>query len=156
MQVATEEILARKAGEIQQQLEAWLQAENVLRPGEELIFSLRIERSNSLVRRDPHDQIVSPAPIKISGQSLAPFKGELIRPAQLSQEDTQELLRKVPCGQVYDQLKKLLVENNNSGTRIYDGVRTTINRVLQTHLDGKYYRLMAGSDGSQLWEIKPK
>jgi len=156
-----EEVLAEKANEIQKQLEDWLLEEKVLNPGEEIVFSLKIERSISLVRRDPQDQATGPEPMKVSGQALVSLKGELVRPAQLSEDDTRELLRRVPGGQAYDQLKKLLVENGNNGVYVYGGVRSNINKVLREPLNGTYYRLMTGSrdpneHGSQLWEIKPE
>ncbi|HRH55413.1 MAG TPA: hypothetical protein PK609_00930 [Candidatus Paceibacterota bacterium] len=156
-----EEILAEKAKEIQKQLEDWLLEEKVLNAGEEIIFSLRIEPSGSLVRRDPQDGSTGLAPIKISGQALASFKGQLVRPAQLSDDDLRELLRRVPSGRAYDQMHKLLVENGNRLTYVYGSVRGSVNKVLREPLSETHYRLMSGSQGanvfgSQLWEILPE
>lgn len=99
--------------------------------------------------------------LAISPQCRTGFRGEWLKPAQLTKPEVDELLDRLPCGMARKYMNNLLVLNNNNPTGIRTGQNQVIHHATRGSLGGKYLRIARGRDragnfASQLWEVIPK
>lgn len=150
------EVLAKKAREIEAELNTWARSEGIVGAGECLSFSLRVTPTRLSVRRKeyrPGERL------KISGQCLAAFRpGTYLRPALLSQDELDEILGRIPKGQATKQFMQLMGSKQNTPHHLFSSSVEHINKALRTPLrSGKFYRIATGGyrHENQLWEVQP-
>lgn len=146
-------ILSEKAREIQEELSAWVQTEDLLRPGEELVFSMRIVQTGRLARRDAGDT----TGFQISAQCRSSFQGTFIRPVTVTGELCAQVLCRMPSGKAHEQMRTLLLENSNAPLRFHVEAAQKANQALRDPIAGTCYRLALGKEAgeycAQLWEV---
>jgi hypothetical protein len=97
--------------------------------------------------------------LHISPQCRKAFAGEWLRPAQLTQDETNEILDRLPLN-ARRQMHKLLVVHGNAMAQIAIGHTDSIRKALNQPVNGRRFRLAkganrAGSHCRQLWEVRP-
>lgn len=134
-----EKLLEKKVDVLTKQLDAWAIKRKILRPGERLSFSLKVEKD--------------PVP-GVSSYCLIRFGGRFIKAAELTEQEVEEILKRVArFKRGGKQMTELLVTKKNKPSRIYHP--QPIQRALQAAVNGKHYRLAAKDGLFQLWEIEP-
>jgi hypothetical protein len=110
------------------------------------------------------EQPVQPTPIVISMMCKAKYKGQLIKPAVVTDELAEWVISlcKRSKGKLnaftHDQISHLmLVIKNEPADHIYESARQVLNKHLSKHVfEGASYYLVAGEGGYyQLWEVIP-
>lgn len=152
------EILDRKASEIQSLLADWAAAEHLLSAGEKIVFSLRVEPAALAVEQDASINSVSaPKRLVLSNKSRLRYAGEHLHPACLSSEEADEMLEILAAPVAFSAIRKLLVEHGNNPVSISKGAQSFINSLLAGKpIRGKHYRIAKGlGDEYQLWEVRP-
>ncbi len=98
-------------------------------------------------------------PLFISPQCKTGFKGEWIKPAKLTEAETNEILDRLPKEPRRDMYRLLVTEGNRMAERVTSNTKP-FHDALKSPVGGKYYRLAKGTDRagrykSQLWEVQP-
>ena len=101
--------------------------------------------------------------VVISTQCYAKFKGEFLKPAELTAEEAAEILSRFGNKtRPHRQLKMMLLDCKNEPVSF--GVSSPyINRRLKEPVNGKFYRIATagmgfikgGNGEKQLWEVQP-
>lgn len=137
-------LLEEMALEIQQTLDRRAIEQNILNPGEALVFSVRIEATNT-VRRDERDTKQIPPPpttLEVSAQMSVAYNYE--KPAVASKALVAAILDRY-TGSIRNSVRELLEQNHNRPTVLtnVDGLRLSreaLNGRLNVQIRGKYYR----------------
>ena len=147
--------LFSKELEIRRELEGWCRAENLLGPGEQLLFSLRIYKRDIVVQ-DEDDKAPCPTILHISGQSRGKYKGIFERPVSVTPELIGKLLDRVPLSKAHHEFHELL-KNGNEPVELTEATAAKVNSAFKRPLEDVYYRLAKGYRGTyQLWVVKPR
>lgn len=153
-------LLKEKEREISDKLNTWVQKEQILMPEEQLTFSLKIERSSSLVYAS---RTKVQLPIKLSVPTLLKKRGKIVptKPARIDNELAMEIISMVHYEPYRVFMHDLLIINKNApllvplnalGGQKMNSLYENINRLIgKVSLSGVYYRLLRNSAPGPSW-----
>ena len=159
--MANTALLQEKAEQLQAELNQWALENGALDLGEEIIFSLRVGKSATIVRRDPQDLEGKVKCLEITKDHVK-LCFTYVAPACLNDDETEQVLALLG-NKARKKMQILLHDRNNPikiDTRTDGNFYETANRALRDFvLNGKKYRMVRNRIRgleyyAQLWEIE--